>query len=200
MLHFSVKETRLLVGEITTEEAFSAALLLFPEGVRAYLCRGARLSARMERMGAVRLLLNLLDEGGFSSEALKIIVEKSGRPRFEDAALPDFNLSHSGGYVAAVIGEGRVGIDLQEENLSFDPLPLAARFFGMDEVLRIEKAPAMERNELFFRLWTQKEAVGKALGGGLSTTLRGNFEKPAFLHTERLEMGGKGFCLSVCRV
>ncbi len=199
MLRYSVRSVRHLVGEITTEEAFRTALLTFPEGVRQYLLRGKSLSARVERMGAVRLLLNLLEEGGFSSEALKIIVEKSGRPRFESPDLPDFNLSHSGGYVAAVIGERNVGVDLQEVNLSFDPLPLAARFFSTDEARRIEKAPICDRCDLFFRLWTEKEAIGKALGGGLSATLRGA-PKPAFLKSERQVFGEKIFYFSVCRL
>ncbi len=190
---YSVKETRLLVGEITTEEAFAAALASFPEGVRAYLSRGS-LASRTQRMGAVRLLLNLLEEKGY--EAGKIVVEKNGRPRFE-SGVPDFNLSHSGGYVAAVVGEGRVGIDLQEENLSFDPLALASRFFSADEAKTVEKTPVCERSALFFRLWTQKEAVGKARGNGLSGTLRG-MQPPNILHTDCLNLGGKVFYLSVC--
>ncbi len=197
MLHFSVKETRLLVGEITTEEAFRTALLTFPEGVRAYISHGSLVS-RVQRMGAVRLLFHILEESGLS--AGEIVVEKGGRPHFSNASLPDFNLSHSGGVAAAVVGDGRVGIDLQEENLSFDPAALATRFFGADEAAAIVKAPICERQELFFRLWTQKEAVGKALGDGLAATLRGIPVSPQFLHTERLMFGGKGFYLSVCRV
>ena len=60
--------------------------------------------------------------------------------------------------------DGPVGIDLEEVHPR-DFLPLANRWFAQRELDWMARQPDQLR--AFLRLWTAKEAVGKALGAGL---------------------------------
>ncbi len=224
MLRFLTGEISALVGDLEDEAAFAAALDSFPAGFRDYLSRGRSLARRRERMGAVRLLLGLCREVGVDVSHAVILVDGAGRPFFASAddpqgerqagaegtdktgaaatrgAFPDFNLSHSGGFAAAVIGDGRVGIDLQQVNPNIDAAALGRRFFAEDEADAIERAAAQARRvDLFFSLWTKKEAVGKALGDGLARTLAG-LPTTHKVNAERRMMGDKPFHLAICHI
>lgn len=196
MLFYAVSEIRALVGDIADEAEYAIKVAQLPVAMRAYAEHGSSLRSRVDRLAALQLLCRLLAEHGLSTDR-KILRQANGRPYFEDGTV-DFNLSHSDGFVAAVIGDGRVGIDLQAANLSFDPLPLATRFFSAEEAAAV--ASDEDPTDRFFRLWTQKEAVGKAMGGGLGNTLRQLPQNAAALSTEVLMLGGKPFYLSVCRL
>lgn len=197
MLLFAIGETRTLAGDINTESDFTSALSALPTGVCDYLSHGKSLAARRDRLAAIRLLLTLLHRQGYPTD-IRILRDGWGRPHFDDPALPDFNLSHSDGLVAVAVGDGRVGIDLQGVNPDFDPVPLAERFFAKDEAAVIRSAPETKRADLFFALWTKKEALGKALGRGLADSLgKDTADLPAAI-TEKRIFGGKTFFLSVC--
>jgi 4'-phosphopantetheinyl transferase len=82
-----------------------------------------------------------------------------------------FNLSHSGDFAFLAIGLGRaVGIDL-EQLRAIDPVEVAGRFFARNEINALERLDAQTRIEAFFRCWTRKEAVIKAMGAGLTFPL-----------------------------
>jgi 4'-phosphopantetheinyl transferase len=77
---------------------------------------------------------------------------------------PHFNLSHSGGYAALAVSDNEVGVDI--ETIAPVSDAVAARCFTPPErewMQRQESGP-----EAFFRLWTAKESIMKALGLGLS--------------------------------
>lgn len=80
----------------------------------------------------------------------------------------DFNISHSGTYVACALSfAGRVGLDLEHRTrtniAAFEP------HFEVAEWASVQAAPDPARQ--FYRLWTQKEAVAKADGRGLNIPL-----------------------------
>jgi len=82
-----------------------------------------------------------------------------------------FSISHSGEQVwLAVCREGPVGVDVE----AMRPLPemaeLAARLHPREQAHILSEA-ADARAEAFYRCWTRKEAVLKALGRGLSLPL-----------------------------
>ena len=84
--------------------------------------------------------------------------EKYGAPLFT-------SLSHSGDWVvAAAARTGPVGVDV--ESLRTDrPLErLAHRFFPPEESVWLERLTSEEQVGNFYRLWTAKEALFKALG------------------------------------
>jgi 4'-phosphopantetheinyl transferase len=83
-----------------------------------------------------------------------------------------FNMSHSQDLaLCAVATQREVGIDLEY----LRPLPeaeqLAKRFFSRAEQALIQGVPVEEQAQVFFRLWTAKEAYLKATGKGLGHPL-----------------------------
>jgi 4'-phosphopantetheinyl transferase len=109
-------------------------------------------------------------EGGAAS------VGRSGAeaPQAPQQALPSFNLSHTGDHLLlALAREGHVGVDAELRR----PLPelegVAARVFTQDEREALARLVEGEpRLAGFYRGWTRKEALLKALGGGLAIPLR----------------------------
>ena len=80
-----------------------------------------------------------------------------------------FNVSHSGKHgLIAVAPSGRLGVDVEErtDRRDFDRLIEAA--FGHDEQIDLRQERASGKFQLFYKLWTVKEALIKALGTGLS--------------------------------
>lgn len=79
-----------------------------------------------------------------------------------------FNLSHSGGWTVVALSDGEVGVDVQQVR----PVDagVAKRFFTDGERRQIEAA-GDGATELFYRIWTVKEAYLKALGTGLNRPL-----------------------------
>ena len=80
-----------------------------------------------------------------------------------------FNLSHSGDYVVCAVGDGEVGADIQK----WVPYKerTAERFFAKEEWKLLQEAEESERTELFYRLWTRKEAYGKYTGQGIGSAV-----------------------------
>jgi 4'-phosphopantetheinyl transferase len=93
-----------------------------------------------------------------------------GRP---EIAAPEtslrFNLAHSGGVVACVIGDRRdVGVDvehLDRPRLSHD---VAVRSCAPHELADIREEPEESQQQRFLVYWTLKEAYLKACGLGIS--------------------------------
>jgi 4'-phosphopantetheinyl transferase len=80
-----------------------------------------------------------------------------------------FNLSHSENLaLLAIASEGNVGIDIEQIRYDLDIEALASRFFSKEEICVLEKMDAEKKMEVFFQLWTRKEAFLKATGKGLS--------------------------------
>ncbi len=77
------------------------------------------------------------------------------------------SLSHSRMLAAAAVTAiGPVGVDLEPVR-PVDALALARRWFPAPEAAWLALLPPGQRDEAFLGLWTQKEAIAKALGTGL---------------------------------
>jgi 4'-phosphopantetheinyl transferase len=92
---------------------------------------------------------------------------------FTDAEAHTYSLSHSAGHAALLLAPTgmRVGVDL-EALRPRDVLRLARFTFHEREVAALEGAAESERDEMFYTLWTLKEALGKALQLNLLDALR----------------------------
>lgn len=103
-----------------------------------------------------------------------------GKPRLQDDAW-HFNLSHSGPWlVLALSAQGPLGVDLELGMRRRSPLPLARRFYAKSEYSWLIQLPDTQQESAFYRLWSRKEAVLKAHGGGIAAGL----EKICFLPEE----------------
>ena len=111
-----------------------------------------------------------------------------------------FNLSHSGDYVVCGVSNGEVGVDIQK----WVPYKerTAERFFAKEEWELLQEKDEPERTELFYRLWSRKEAYGKYTGQGIGSAVGENFsneqkwqEKQICFRERILE---DGYSLAVC--
>jgi 4'-phosphopantetheinyl transferase len=102
---------------------------------------------------------------------IPIRIDSRGKPRLDRPGW-HFNISHSGTLLALAIGNaGPLGVDLEGRRL--DPariLRLAHRYLSDTEQrwLAHSREPELD----FIRLWTVKEAVLKAQGGGIANNLQ----------------------------
>lgn len=79
-----------------------------------------------------------------------------------------FSVSGSGTIAAVALArEGRLGIDIERRGLVPERVAIARELFGDTHARAIGSAPEPESSATFLRLWTRKEAIGKALGRGL---------------------------------
>jgi 4'-phosphopantetheinyl transferase len=98
-----------------------------------------------------------------------------GRPEISgppDARPLRFNLSHTTGLVAcAITRQGDIGLDVEDLSRGPVTLDVAERFFAPREFDLVSRAQGRRRHELFYTIWTLKEAYIKARGLGLSLAL-----------------------------
>lgn len=101
-------------------------------------------------------------------------------------ATISFNLSHSGQHgLIAFAPQGRLGVDVEERIARRDFDDLSEAVFGPHERSIIAFARGCDKIRLFFRLWTIKEALIKALGMGFSFDVS-RFEVPSALRQGRV--------------
>jgi 4'-phosphopantetheinyl transferase len=90
----------------------------------------------------------------------------------ESTSPIEFSLSHSGQHALVAVAKRRaVGVDVEVCRPDIDALALSQRFFASSEAQKIAQAPGPERQRLFYRYWTGKEAYLKGRGVGLSLGL-----------------------------
>jgi len=89
-----------------------------------------------------------------------------------------FNLSHSGDHgLIAVVRGGQIGVDVQVRTPGRDVCRVGKSVFGPNELRALRNERGADKDRLFYRLWTLKEALIKALGSGFSIGTR-PFEVP----------------------
>lgn len=142
---------------------------------------------------------------GCAPSALRIVRDDLGRPLIEEPSTPlQFSQARRDGLLALTAdGDGRaVGVDVEIP----DPGPwietVANDFFSPSEKRWLHGLDADSRGAGFFRLWTGKEAVLKALGLGIAQGMaepdfKGQLAKgTAFAaETARVSAFGKNFSL-----
>ena len=96
-----------------------------------------------------------------------------GKPYLKNVPLY-FNLSHSGDFVLCAVSRQEIGADIQLIGRS-EVMRTAGRFFSDGELATLQACPGeAERTELFYRLWTKKEAYGKLTGRGIAEVISEN--------------------------
>lgn len=85
-----------------------------------------------------------------------------------------FNVSHSEGIALIAVAKATLlGVDIERLKPVAEAESIAARFFAASEAAVLASLDVRDRAEGFLNAWTRKEAVVKALGGGLSIPLDG---------------------------
>ena len=85
----------------------------------------------------------------------------------------DFNLSHSGDWLACAVTAGSaVGVDLEYRQPKRVTMKLARRFFHPQEVATLQDCSEVMQQDRFYDYWTLKEAAVKARGLALAPGLQ----------------------------
>ncbi|MGH7467525.1 MAG: 4'-phosphopantetheinyl transferase family protein [Longimicrobiales bacterium] len=119
--------------------------------------------------GMLRVLLGVYL--GESPDQLKLVQGASGKPFLQSKSNRQplhFNLAHAGGRAAfAFTYTAELGIDLENVRPVEEMQNIADRYFSSPEAETLRSFPEPQRAGAFFRVWTRKEAVVKAIGEGL---------------------------------
>ena len=129
--------------------------------------RGAFLIGR----GMARTML--AEVTGVAPADFRFVEGAHGRP---EIAVPDtpyhFNLAHSHGAVACIVGRDReIGVDIEYLERPEPTRDLAARVCSPEELEDVNAAPPAQRLERMLVYWTLKEAYLKARGLGISVSM-----------------------------
>ena len=112
-----------------------------------------------------KILAEILRDDYHIKEMPEILRDEMGKPYLKDGIL-QFNVSHSGEYLAIAISEKPVGVDIQ------GPKEIKEGLYR--KVVQREETDLIgtDRKKDFIRLWTLKESFVKAEGKGLRISLK----------------------------
>ncbi|MFT3903405.1 MAG: 4'-phosphopantetheinyl transferase superfamily protein [Niabella sp.] len=139
------------------------------------MARGASFKQTIDRE---RFLLGRLMAKGLIArlekirpDDIEVLTGKNGKPfaaRGGQRLWTNFNISHSGDFLAIALSYKEVGVDIEQVR-NFDFQAILTDTFSANEIEYIQKS----ENPLstFFLLWTRKEALLKYAGVGLTDTL-----------------------------
>jgi 4'-phosphopantetheinyl transferase len=108
---------------------------------------------------------------GARPDDLTFVQGEFGKPRLAAPNLIDFNMSHSGGIVLIALASGMpLGVDVEAMRALAERGDIV-RSLHLGEARDLAELPPAEAEAAFFRCWTRKEAVVKALGRGMNLDL-----------------------------
>ncbi|PPD22533.1 MAG: phosphopantetheinyl transferase [Methylomonas sp.] len=100
-----------------------------------------------------------------------------GKPAVLDASGRQptlaFNLSHSADWMVLAVGQRPLGIDLEVWDERHNLTTLAESVLAPEEKIYWHGLPAAERTPAFYRFWTRKESLVKAVGVGIGVGVAG---------------------------
>lgn len=171
-----------------SEALYESHLSSLPEWRKAYTLKYKKSEDRKRSVLAFVLLREAVKEE-FGEEVQEFEYNQFGKPFLKGNPL-HFSLSHCKTAVACAVSKSEIGVDLETVR-DFDER-LTARVLTDTELNLLQSAE--DPKELFFKFWTQKEAVSKFEGVGLGLVLKKLELSNYLLHSERRE----DFVLSVC--
>ena len=106
-----------------------------------------------------------------SPEQISFSYTEYGKPYLENTNIR-FNLSHSNNLILFAFSlHDELGVDIEYVDPRHRDFDIARRFFHPNETTALQNLSEQPRMNLFYRIWTAKEALLKACGKGLSIPL-----------------------------
>ena len=121
----------------------------------------------------------------------KFAYAEQGKPYLPNYPDVHFNISHSGEYVVCGVSDKPIGVDIQK--IGEYNSDVAKRACNEKELVQIENS--LDKASKFTKLWTQKEAVLKMYGTGITG---GNIKTCLdnhYVQSERID----DYWVSVCK-
>jgi 4'-phosphopantetheinyl transferase len=148
------------------EGLFPALLELLPEQQKDEIARYKFYKNKILTLCGKLLVLQYFSKK-IPAEKLIIKKNKFGKPFIEGDIK--FNISHSANIAAAAFSEHEIGLDVECVTLEKNYADIAERFFTIEEYNYINNNTDPE--DIFFYIWTRKEALFKARGTGIDGAL-----------------------------
>lgn len=127
----------------------------------------------------------------------KIRYGERGKPEFDAQYGLWFNLSHSADCIALLLSdEGPVGCDIEVLRPHATWQQLANAVFTTAEHALLEQAAPSARLNVFWRIWTRKEAMVKQSGGSVWQIV--SVDSTAARHRHVSDLQHDGLSLAVC--
>lgn len=177
--------------DLTPNTSSEESSLLWLNEEEQARCRQFPLPGPRRRFALCRAALRaiLCRQLGCSNERLSFGSSDYGKPFAllgEEPAAISFNLSHCERHgLIALVPHGRLGVDVEERVPRRDFDELSEAVLGPHEQSALACVHGRDKVQLFFRLWTIKEALIKALGLGFTLDVS-QFEVPPALHQGRM--------------
>ena len=133
-------------------------------------------AATRHAIGRALVRLNGAAAAGLDPRSLRVVVTDEGKPNLAGVCDVHVSVAHTGRVVVVAISvDTPVGVDIEEatREMTTDPMRIAQRLFNQAEIASLQKLPADAVASWFLSAWTIKEAVGKALGVGVTPALSG---------------------------
>ena len=116
------------------------------------------------------LRANLCTQHDLKNSDLRIFAERNEKPSAtvrNEPLLVEFNVSHSYDHgLLAFASSGRIGVDIEDRHRRPNIDEILYSVFSTQEQKLLRLTPEPHKRQLFFRLWTFKEALIKATGEG----------------------------------
>ena len=189
-----VDDATILQVDLTPDaEGEARALSLLDDEERVRWRRFLSERARREfALCRAALRVSLSERLGCENHALSFGYGEHGKPFSKvdgQCAKIGFNVSHSGrhGLIAIAAHDG-IGVDVEERVAQRDLEGIGSLVYGPAERRLLAAAAGREKVHLFYRLWSMKEALIKAIGAGFSLS-PSRFEIPeAMLHGDQSDV------------
>lgn len=159
------------VADLAAAPGFTFSL---PDADEARIARLVKAEDRESRRAAWRLARTLLGAAsGAAPREIAIARDARGRPNVEGPAAEggglDFNVSHSGAWVAVGLARGaRIGVDVERQRSLTDWRNLVPGFLDAPAAAAWAALPLAAQSTAALSIWCRKEALVKATGEGLA--------------------------------
>ena len=158
--------------EKNDDPALLAALLeTIPAERREKALHFRQVKEQLMSAAASALLMYAFRKAGLKNKEPAFMYNKYGKPFLISRKL-SFNLSHTHGAALCAVAEGGHEIGCDVEIIRSPVLQIAKSYFCEPEKEHLFSLPdEAQQNRLFYRYWTVKESVLKAIGCGITIPL-----------------------------
>lgn len=162
-LEYNQSKVNFLTGSLSMDEIERANRFYFESDRMQFIVRRGILRQIISKYLEIDAK-NLLFE--YNSFGKPFLITDSLKQDFK------FNMTHSKNMALYCISSQKnVGVDIEYLYKEFEFQPIIDRFFSQNEKKFIENIAIDKQKEGFFKIWTRKEAILKALGKGISFPL-----------------------------
>lgn len=157
------------------DESFvEKCIAFFPKWRKEKMLRYKHLKGQIQCGLGYLLLIHALREEGIYKEMPEFSYNEHEKPFLKNYPGWHFNISHCSNAVCCVLSRKNVGIDIEEVRDYKESL--ATYVCNNDEIKTLHDSE--DQADDFYKLWTMKEAVFKAIGSGITNNIKGILQTP----------------------